>query len=125
MMACKGRKASGWNGLFAPKGTPPEIVAKPNTLVRTAVESDAMKRRFHDLASVPPDANERTPEVLQQFVTRDVEKHSKLLANEKPCARDCRHQPPRHKCLQKKRDERRVRYLLIQISSVFGGTTVV
>src|SRR3982074_3336670 len=72
-------EAQGWNGLFAPKGTPPEIIAKLNAAARTAVESEAVKKRFHDLSSVPPDAGEHTPEVLQQLVTRDVEKYRKLL----------------------------------------------
>jgi tripartite-type tricarboxylate transporter receptor subunit TctC len=77
-------EAQGWNGLFAPKGTPPEIVAKLNAAAKTAVGSEGVKKRFHDLSSVPPDANELTPEVLQQLVTRDVEKYRKLLANDKP-----------------------------------------
>jgi tripartite-type tricarboxylate transporter receptor subunit TctC len=77
-------EAQGWNGLFVPKDTPPEIVAKLNAAARTAVESEAVKKRFHDLSSVPPDANEHAPEVLQQLVTRDVEKYRKLLANDKP-----------------------------------------
>jgi tripartite-type tricarboxylate transporter receptor subunit TctC len=72
-------EAQGWNGLFAPKGTPPEIVAKLNAAARTAVESDAVKHRFADLSTVAPDAGELAPEVLQQLVTRDVEKYSKLL----------------------------------------------
>ncbi|HZC95033.1 MAG TPA: tripartite tricarboxylate transporter substrate-binding protein [Bradyrhizobium sp.] len=72
-------EAQGWNGLFAPKGTPPEIVAKLNAAARTAVESDAVKKRFADLSTVAPDTGEHTPEVLQQLVTRDVEKYRKLL----------------------------------------------
>jgi tripartite-type tricarboxylate transporter receptor subunit TctC len=73
-------EAQGWNGLFAPKGTPPEIIAKLNAAARTAVESDIVKKRFAELSTVVPDANEQTPEVLQQLVTRDVEKYRKLLA---------------------------------------------
>jgi tripartite-type tricarboxylate transporter receptor subunit TctC len=73
-------EAQGWNGLFAPKGTPPEIIAKLNAAARTAVQSDAVKQRFSDLSTVAPDASERGPEVLQQLVTRDVEKYRKLLA---------------------------------------------
>jgi tripartite-type tricarboxylate transporter receptor subunit TctC len=69
--------------LFAPKGTPPEIIEKLNTAARTAVESDAVKKRFHDLSTVAPDANEHSPDVLQQLVTRDVEKYRKLLADQK------------------------------------------
>jgi tripartite-type tricarboxylate transporter receptor subunit TctC len=72
-------EAQGWNGLFAPKGTPPEIVAKLNAAARTAVESDPVKKRFHDLSTVAPDANEQAPEILQQLVTRDIEKYRKLL----------------------------------------------
>ena len=76
-------EAQGWNGLFAPKGTPPEIIAKLNAAARTAVESDAVKKRFADLATVVPDANEHAPDVLGQLVTRDVEKYRKLLADQK------------------------------------------
>ena len=63
-------EAQGWNGLFAPKGTPPAIIAKLNAAARTAVESDAVKKRFPDLSTVAPDANEHTPEVLG--ATRDA-----------------------------------------------------
>ena len=76
-------EAQGWNGLFAPKGTPPAIIAKLNAAARTAVESEAVKKRFHDLSTVAPDANEHAPEVLGQLVTRDVEKYRKLLADQK------------------------------------------
>ena len=76
-------EAQGWNGLFAPKGTPPDIIAKLNAAARTAVESDAVKKRFHSLSTVAPDAGEHTAEVLQQLVTRDVEKYRKLLEEKK------------------------------------------
>jgi tripartite-type tricarboxylate transporter receptor subunit TctC len=72
-------EAQGWNGLFAPKGTPPEIIAKLNAAARASVESDLVKKRFQDLSTVAPDANEHAPEVLQQLVTRDVAKYNKLL----------------------------------------------
>src|SRR5204862_6022041 len=70
-------EAQGWNGLFAPKGTPPAIIAKLNAAARTAVESEAVKKRFQDLSTVAPDANELAPEVLGQLVTRDVAKYRK------------------------------------------------
>jgi len=76
-------EAQGWNGLFAPKGTPPEILAKLNAAARTAVESDAVKKRFADLSTVAPDADEHAPDVLQKLVTRDVEKYKKLLEEKK------------------------------------------
>ncbi len=76
-------EAQGWNGLFAPKGTPPEIVAKLNAAARAAVESEPVKKRFAYLSTVAPDANEHAPKVLQQLVTRDVEKYRKLLEEKK------------------------------------------
>ena len=76
-------EAQGWNGLFAPKGTPPSIIAKLNAAARTAVESEAVKKRFQDLSTVAPDANELAPEVLGQLVTRDVAKYKKLLEEKK------------------------------------------
>ena len=76
-------EAQGWNGLFAPKGTPADVIAKLNAAAKAAVESEAVKKRFADLSTVPPDANEHTAEVLQQLVTRDVEKFKKLLADQK------------------------------------------
>ena len=76
-------EAQGWNGLFAPKGTPGEIIAKLNAAAKTAVESEAVKKRFADLSTVAPDANEHTTDVLHQLVTRDVAKYRKLLEEKK------------------------------------------
>jgi tripartite-type tricarboxylate transporter receptor subunit TctC len=76
-------EAQGWNGLFAPKGTPAAIIEKLNAAARTAVESEPVKKRFQDLSTVVPDANEHAPDVLGQLVTRDVEKYRKLLEEKK------------------------------------------
>jgi tripartite-type tricarboxylate transporter receptor subunit TctC len=76
-------EAQGWNGLFAPKGTPGEIIAKLNAAARSAVASEAVKKRFVELSTVAPDADELAPEVLQQLVTRDVAKYRTLLADDK------------------------------------------
>jgi tripartite-type tricarboxylate transporter receptor subunit TctC len=76
-------EAQGWNGLFAPKGTPPAIIAKLNAAAKSAVESETVKKRFHELSTVAPDPNEHASEVLGQLVTRDVEKYRKLLEEKK------------------------------------------
>ena len=76
-------EAQGWNGLFAPTGTPADIIAKLNAAAKTAVESEPVRKRFADLSTVAPGADEHAPEVLRQLVTRDVEKFKKLLADQK------------------------------------------
>jgi len=74
-------EAQGWNGLFAPKGTPPEIVAKLNA---RGEDGGGKRRREKALPRFVGRCRRRqtkhTPEVLQQLVTRDVEKYRKLLA---------------------------------------------
>ncbi len=72
-------EAQGWNGLFAPKGTPPAIIAKLNAAARKAIAGDIVRKRFKDLSSVIPDEDEQTPDVLQQLVTRDVDKFHVML----------------------------------------------
>lgn len=76
-------EAQGWNGLFAPKGTPADVIARLNAAAKTAVESEPVRKRFADLSTVAPDAREMAPDVLQQLVTRDVEKFRKLLEDKK------------------------------------------
>ena len=48
-----------------------------------AVNSEPVKKSFHDLSTVAPDANELASEVLGQLVTRDVAKYKKLLEEKK------------------------------------------
>src|SRR3954469_11417674 len=72
-------EAQGWNGLFAPAGTPPDVIARLSDAARIAVESEPVKNRFRDLATVAPNADEHAPSVLQQLVTRDVAKYRDLL----------------------------------------------
>ncbi len=72
-------EAQGWNGLFAPKDTPPDIVARLNAAAKAAVESEPVKARFKILSSVAPDPDEHSSDVLQALVTRDVAKYRTLL----------------------------------------------
>jgi tripartite-type tricarboxylate transporter receptor subunit TctC len=46
-------EASAWNGLAAPAGTPPDIVAKLNAACQTALGSPAVTRRFADISVEP------------------------------------------------------------------------
>jgi tripartite-type tricarboxylate transporter receptor subunit TctC len=44
-----GYEVSVWYGICAPKGTPPEIVAKLNAAVNAVLANPKLKERFHDL----------------------------------------------------------------------------
>ena len=47
-------QAQAWNAIFAPKGTPPEIVAKLNAAVVKALDDENVRKRLLDLGSVIP-----------------------------------------------------------------------
>jgi tripartite-type tricarboxylate transporter receptor subunit TctC len=48
-----GYEASAWFGIGAPKGTPPEVVAKINKAVNTALADPKMVARLADLGGIP------------------------------------------------------------------------
>jgi tripartite-type tricarboxylate transporter receptor subunit TctC len=52
---------SSWNGLWAPKGTPADIVGKLNAAVVDALNDPAIRQRFSDLGQVIPAPAGRFP----------------------------------------------------------------
>ncbi len=78
-----GFEARTWQGLGAPKATPPEIVATLNTAVNAVLADPALKARFADLGIAPMPM---TPAECQSFITAETEKWAKVIkfANIKP-----------------------------------------
>jgi tripartite-type tricarboxylate transporter receptor subunit TctC len=69
----------GWNGFFAPKGTPEPLIARLNTVLRQTLESDTVRKRLDELAAQPAADAERTPDFLGKLVPAEVERYRKLL----------------------------------------------
>jgi tripartite-type tricarboxylate transporter receptor subunit TctC len=72
-------QVSAWNALFAPKGTPKEIVAKLNDTYRQALADETTRKRLLDLGSVLPDAAGQTPESLHKLVEAEVVRWNQTL----------------------------------------------
>jgi tripartite-type tricarboxylate transporter receptor subunit TctC len=72
-------QVSAWNALFAPKGTPTEIVTKLNTALGAALDDAATRQRLLDLGTVIPDRSGRTPEALAALVKREVARWTPIL----------------------------------------------
>src|SRR6202007_1817522 len=53
-----------WNAIFAPKGTPSEILVRLNAAAVKALDDDTVHKRLLELGSVIPAPAERTPEAL-------------------------------------------------------------
>lgn len=68
-----GFRIESWNAMFAPKGTPPDVVAKLVDALGKALDDETTKKRFAELGSIIPTAEERKPDGLLAIVKRDME----------------------------------------------------
>jgi tripartite-type tricarboxylate transporter receptor subunit TctC len=68
-----------WNALFAPKGTPPEIVKQLNAAIAKGIEAPAARKQFSELGAEPPGAAQRSSEALGKILAADVEKWGKVI----------------------------------------------
>ena len=71
-----GFEAYTWNAIFAPKGTPPEIVKRLNEVTVAAMEDAGVKSRLGALGAQIVAADRRSPEYLASFVKSEIEKWS-------------------------------------------------
>ncbi len=71
-----GFEADNWYAMFFPAGTPKEIVSKMNVEIVKALKSDEV-RQF--MASEGADAVGSTPEELNAYFRKEVEKYAKLI----------------------------------------------
>jgi tripartite-type tricarboxylate transporter receptor subunit TctC len=67
-----GLYASFWHGLWVPKGTPKEAIAKLNSAVRAALADATVRQRFAE-QDIPP-REQQTPEALAAQQKAEIEK---------------------------------------------------
>jgi tripartite-type tricarboxylate transporter receptor subunit TctC len=65
---------AGWFALFAPKGTPKEVVGKLNAAVVDALAEPTIRARLADLGQEIPPRAEQTPEALAAFYKAEIDK---------------------------------------------------
>jgi tripartite-type tricarboxylate transporter receptor subunit TctC len=71
-----GFEAYEWQGVFAPAGTPPEIVQKLNAGLNTVVRQPDIAERLKQLNV---ETRESTPEEFRAFVAAEIEKWSRVV----------------------------------------------
>jgi tripartite-type tricarboxylate transporter receptor subunit TctC len=72
-------QASGWNALFAPKGTPRPIVDKLADAVSQALDDPAVRARLDQLGAIIPPPVRRGPDALRAFVDSEVKKWTPVI----------------------------------------------
>jgi tripartite-type tricarboxylate transporter receptor subunit TctC len=72
-------QVSAWNAIFAPKGTPPEVVAKLSGALQKALEEEGTRKRLLELGADLSDKAARTPEGLRKLVESEVSRWNKSL----------------------------------------------
>jgi tripartite-type tricarboxylate transporter receptor subunit TctC len=75
----KGFDVRVWHGLYAPKGTPPEVIAKLNAALKAAMADPQVKQRLADLSSEIPSADKMTPEGLKTHLAAEIAKWGPVI----------------------------------------------
>ena len=68
-----------WAGIFAPKGTPKEIIIKLAASLEKALDDPSVKKRLGDLGGSIPAKQERTPASFARLVKAEVARWSPIL----------------------------------------------
>lgn len=81
-----GMYISFWNGIWVPKGTPDDIIAKLDAALIDALADPTVRQRLTDLGHVIATREEQTPEGLAAFHKSELEKWWPIMqaANIKP-----------------------------------------
>lgn len=72
-------QVSAWNAVFAPKGTPPEVVGKLADALSKALDDANTRKRLLDLGADLPDKAGRGPEALRKLVASEVARWKSVI----------------------------------------------
>lgn len=68
-----------WHGMYAPKGTSPEVVGKVNNALKVALKDSLVIERFAGLGTEPVAESRATPEVHKQFLIAEIAKWKAVI----------------------------------------------
>ena len=63
-----------WHGLWVPKGTPKDVIAKLNDAVVDTLADPAVRQRLTDLGQVIAPPDQQTPKALATYHKAEIEK---------------------------------------------------
>jgi tripartite-type tricarboxylate transporter receptor subunit TctC len=69
-----------WHGLYAPRGTPPEVIAKLNTALRSALKNPDLIRRQEALGLTIIDDERLEPAGHKEYVVTEMDRWAKVIS---------------------------------------------
>ena len=66
--------ATGWNALFAPRGTPAPVLQRLLAAAQGALRDERTRQRLLDLGADLPEPADQTPEALRRLVSSELDK---------------------------------------------------
>ena len=73
-----------WAGLFAPKGTPKDVVQRLAVALDKALDDPIVVKRLADLGGTVPEKSERSPEQFEKLVNSEIVRWKPILEAEAP-----------------------------------------
>jgi tripartite-type tricarboxylate transporter receptor subunit TctC len=68
-----------WNALWAPKGTPPDVIGKLNGAIQAGMADPEFQKRIVDMGLDMPAADQRTPRALAAFRQAEIDKWQPII----------------------------------------------
>ena len=75
----KGFDVTVWHGVYAPKGTPKDVVMKVNSALQTALKDPDVVKRMSDLAADVTPMAKQTPDAHKAWLISEIDKWGKVI----------------------------------------------
>jgi tripartite-type tricarboxylate transporter receptor subunit TctC len=68
-----------WHGLYAPKGTPQDVISRLSQSLKTALKDQTVVQRFAELGTAPVAEDQVSPEALKQKLSSEIERWRPII----------------------------------------------
>ena len=68
-----------WHGVYAPKGTPQEVIDRLSQSLKKALKDETVVQRLAELGTAPVPEDQATPEALKQKLSSEIERWRPII----------------------------------------------
>jgi tripartite-type tricarboxylate transporter receptor subunit TctC len=74
-----GLEVTVWHGLYAPKGTPADVIDRLSGALKKALQDETVIARLADLGTAPVPEDQATPDALKQKLASEIERWRPII----------------------------------------------